>query len=196
MRAWWLAALVVACGSAERPGLTSVELAGVTLADDCDGSAEPPARPGTVARAAAADQGISAGGCADPSNCHGPTQPPCQQTSMQLSVKTTEAATVRIKKVELLDATGNVVDTLVASKPSRWDDTGNYVPWDEHVAAGQTLATSYTLSSPAWNRVAKDRWSAHTKTFQLRVVVTVGSAEQTIEKRSITPVMLEPPVAT
>jgi len=185
----------------------AVEIAGVTLADDCGDAAPPPARPAKPASAAAnqvvpapgATQGPSAGGCADPRNCQGPTHPACDQTSMQLSLRATAGPgpmTVKVKQVELVDAAGKVVGRLTARKPSRWDDQGNYVTWDETMAPGKTVATSYTLSSPDWNAISNGRWNAQGKLFTLRVTVTVGSAERTVEKQSITPVMIEPQIQT
>jgi hypothetical protein len=171
----------------------AVEISGVTLADDCGDAAPPPARPAIApaAKAASVDaseprqsqsrspRGPSAGGCADPSNCHGPSVPhhECEQTSMQLSLRGTAGpgpTTVKVKQVELLDA-GKVVGQLTARKPSRWDDQGNYVTWDETVAPGKTLATSYVLSSPDWNAIAGGRYGAQGKLFTLRVTVTVGT---------------------
>jgi hypothetical protein len=191
----------------------SVVLSGVTLADDCaDGqptkptrppaktAAKPAAEPEPPAAPAAAMAMPSAGACADPKNCHGPTyhQPPCEQTAMQLSWSSIGAppTSLKIKRVELLDASGKVIDTLTARAPTRWDDkTSTYVPWDETI--GQpSLATSYKLGSPDWNKISNGRWNAHSMRFMLRVTVTIGNAERTIEKQSITPAMIEPAVAT
>ncbi|MEO8700751.1 MAG: hypothetical protein ABI867_11945 [Kofleriaceae bacterium] len=185
-----------------------VELAGVTLADDCpDGSntkPTPPPKPASVtptptkptAAAEAASQSMpSPGACADPSNCHGPPQPACEQTSMQLSVRAANATTIKIKQVELIDSTGKVVEVLTARGATRWE-TDKYIAWDEAVSANQDLVASYKLSMPTWTKFGKDRWNAYTAKFQLRVTVTVDGADTTIEKQSITPAMPEPAVAT
>lgn len=187
----------------------SVELSGVTLADDCGeaGQAPPPVtkpdpKDSKDAKVEAkqdpnASQTISAGACADITNCHGPTQPPCQATSMQLSLRApadAKAATIHVTKVELLDG-GKVVDVLTARKPSKWADS-SYVTWDEAIAAGQTLATSYMLSAPSWDKLTQGRYNAHNKVFNLRVTVTINNAEKTIEKQSIQPAIFEPAVST
>jgi len=183
----------------------NVELSGVTLADDCGDvttrvpppSPPPSTKDAKVAKPSAAES-ISAGGCADPSNCHGPTQPPCEPTSMQLSLRApadAKAATLRITKVELLDG-GKVVDTLTARKPSKWDDKGAYVTWDEAIAPNQTIQASYLMSPPDWNKLTGGKYNAHTKVFNLRVTFTTGNAEKTIEKQAITPVAIEPAVST
>jgi hypothetical protein len=52
------------------------------------------------------------------------------------------------------------------------------------------------LSSPDWNAIAGGRYGAQGKLFTLRVTVTVGSSEKTVEKLSITPIMIEPAVQT
>ncbi len=122
----------------------------------------------------------------------------CDQTSMQLALKTkagVKATQIRIKKVELLDPKGKLLEVLTASDPSRWDSKA-YVPWDQAIGASQTLQTSYVLSSPNWDKLTGSRWEAHTKKFQLRVTVTVGTADRKVEKTSIVPAMLPPPVPT
>ncbi|MBX3162232.1 MAG: hypothetical protein KF773_40080 [Deltaproteobacteria bacterium] len=192
--------------------VVSVELSGATLADDC-GDAVTPARPAPEAQeqerrrapskdasaTMAAEDEPAPGGCLDPSNCRGPTRAPCVPTSMQLAVRAPSdavPATLRIKKVELLDPKGAVVDTLEARGPSRWNDDGAYVAWDERIAPGQKVAASYLLSTPDWNQLAGGKWNAHTKVFQLRVTVVVGDAVRTIERRSIVPIAIEPEVET
>jgi hypothetical protein len=186
------------------PAEVSVELSGVTLADDCGDVTErvpPPSQPKAAAGSStkpSAAESISAGACADPRNCHGPTQPPCEPTSMQLSLRApadVKATTLRITKVELLDG-GKVVDTLAARKPSKWDDKGTYVTWDEAIAPDQTIQASYLMSPPDWNKLTGGKYNAHTKVFNLRVTFTTGNAEKTIEKQAITPVAIEPAVST
>ncbi len=200
----------------------AIELSGVTLGDDCGAAAPPPAQPGRLAsadslhapsaggRAPSADSArapaaTSAGACADPRNCHGPAlaDQACEQTSMQLSLRATRGpgpTTIRVKQVELLDASGKVVGVLTASKPSQWDAKGNYVTWNESVAPSQVLATSYTLSAPDWTAISNGRWNAHAMAFKLRVTVVVGTSERTsermVEKQSISPAMLPAAVST
>jgi hypothetical protein len=194
-------AALAGCGGKAPAGGVAVELAGVTLADECGTGARPPKPPNTVAERVQRDMdkpAASMAKCAGP-NCGGSYAPQaCEQTSMQLSLRSAVGTptTIHVKQVELLDKDGKVLEILTATSPSRWDDRGVYGSWDETVAANQTLAVSYTLSSPHWDRVAESRWKAHTKAFALRVTITAGDAEQTVDKQSIQPVMLEPPVAT
>lgn len=201
----------------DRPGIApppvaqvkiDVALAGVTLADDCpDGVKTKPVAPpaaassGTEVTSAPATSVTppSAGACAKGANCgiafH---RQACEQTSMQLSLRTSglpAGARVQVKRVELLDTSGKLVGNLATRAPARWDGSG-YVAWDETVNGTAELATSYKLAAPDWQTIANGKWNAHTLQFQLRVTVTVGTVERTIEKQAITPAMLEPPVAT
>lgn len=117
---------------------------------------------------------------------------------MQLALRASPGAgpsAVKIKKVELLDNRGKFLAVLDARTPMRWDGA-SYVEWRESVDAGQKLNASYLLSSPNWDALTAGRWSAHTKTFQLRVTVAIASSDRTVDKRSITPAMLEPSVPT
>lgn len=122
----------------------------------------------------------------------------CPQTSMQLSLTATAGAaatTVQVKRVELLDAQGTVIGELTARTPTAWKGDA-YAPWDQVVAPGQQLAASYALSSPNWDAMEGGAWAQRGKTFQLRVIVSIGAREQTVDRQAITPTMLEPAVPT
>jgi hypothetical protein len=175
-----------------------VELAAVTLGDDCGDNVHltPPPREAAVVK----PRKLPPGAAIAPSDlCQGCVVGPshCDQTSMQLALKTSGAGStsVAIKKVELLDNRGNFLAELAARGPTKWDGS-SYVAWDQQVTGDQRLAASYLLSSPDWDKLTNGRWSAHQKTFQLRVTMAVGSKDRTIDKQSITPAMLEPPVPT
>ncbi len=207
-------------GPAAKPGLAAatdvvVELAGATLGEDCGDSARPPppppAAPSTLAQARTeadarrappatadrvAEHDQSEAKCAG-SGCRPPTG--CEQTTMQLWLRTPAGpgpTTIRIKRVELLDAKGKPVGELAARQPSKWDDKGSYVTWDETVAPDQRLVASYALSSPDWNTITNGRWNAAGKTFTLRVTVVVGSSERTVERQALSPAMIEPQIET
>ena len=172
----------------------TVELAAVTLGDDCGAN---PRLPPPVA----AKPGIRAPAEAPADWCEScDYRPHCDQTSMQLSLRAsgpegTSSTTVKIKRIELLDSDGDFLALLSARAPTRWDGA-SYTAWNQTVDAGQTLAASYSLSSPNWEKLTGGRWQAHTKSFQLRVTLTVGSKNRTVDKQSITPAMLEPAVPT
>lgn len=171
-----------------------VELAAVTLGDDCgdSGSSAPPVAVADKPSARAPmPPGDLCEGCA-------PYRGHCDQTSMQLALRTgagTGATFVKIKKVELLDRNGKLLAVLEARLPTKWDGQ-RYVGWDQRITGDQKLAASYALSAPNWDALTNGRWSAHTRTFQLRVTLAVGTEDRTVDKQSITPAMLEPPVPT
>jgi hypothetical protein len=218
-----VAIALAACESTSTPGPTkpdpgfspapeiAVELAGVTLAEDCaDGIATkpitPPAQPvqQTPKPAAKVDanasQDISAGACAGgPGSCRGPSQPACEQTAMQLSVKVpagVAASSIKVKKVELLDDAGTAVGELTARAPTKWDG-GAYIAWDEALPGGAAqLSASYKLTQPDWNKLTGGRMNAPSKRFRLRVTFAIGSKDRVVEKQSITPAMPEPVVVT
>jgi hypothetical protein len=201
-----LIALLAGCWSASQTTETPkpaeldvrVELAAVTLGDDCGDSA---VLPPPVASAKPSDIPVGPGAaapCMQNMPCGG-YHARCDQTSMQLSLKAAlgdAPATVKVKKVELLDPMGKVLAELGSRAPTRWTSDGSYVPWNETIAPGQTLAASYTLTSPNWDALTSGRWNAHGTAFQVRVTLAVGSHERTVDKQAITPARLEPPVPT
>ena len=122
---------------------------------------------------------------------------PCEPASMTLSVLSgTEAAptTIKIKRVELFDENGTRIGELTSERPTAWSNDGVFAAWDEKVAAGRELSARYNLSQPDWTGV-KDRWN---KTFTLKVLVTVGGVDQTLESgvSLVTEVRLPPGVVT
>lgn len=210
-------------GLAPKPPQITVELAGVTLSEDCSAGqptkplAPPPVKPSKAAAdqaapssppAAAAGSGMqdpasarmAAGSCAQGMPCGGLPQPACEQTAMQLLVGVPAGAiatTLKIKTVELLDDKGAVAGTLTAREPSKWDGQGTYVAWDEAITpSGGSVAVSYKLTAPEWTKLTGGIWNAASKKFALRVTVSISDKDRTIEKQSLVPVMPEPPVAT
>ena len=166
----------------------SVELAAVTLGDDC--APPPPAtpKPAITQPPAAAPMKVAPGGS---------YRGACDQTTMQLVIKTPssfKAGTVKIKKVELLDADGKLLQTLAARNPRSWVTV--YQPWDEKLGPSQHVKSMYDLAAPDWNKLTNGRWNAHSKTFQVRVIVDVGGANKTMTKSAITATRLPPPVPT
>lgn len=152
-----------------------IELTAVTLADDCGGTPPYGAPKASVAPAETRQKGARSQERADRSRA----RVRCEQTSMQLAVQARDAATIRIKSVELFDEAGTSVGTLIATKPTMWSATSStYEAWDEKVAAGATINVSYVLSQPSWATVS-DRWN---KTFTLKAVVSVGGVDQTAQK--------------
>ncbi len=190
----------------------SVVLASVTLADQCPVTTPPPppppppptkfAKPPVTTQS---EQSPAPGGaavarakCAKGSNCGGPRRH-CEQTSMQLTLSPTsgfKGSWVEIKRVELLDTKGKVVQTLTASVPMKWSTAaGAYTAWDQKLGTDVVRAT-YNLTSPDWNKLTNGRINAPGHTFQLRVVVSVGGSDRTVEKTAIVPARVAPMVVT
>lgn len=195
-------------------GDVTIELAGITLGDDCGGgwtppppatATTPPASTATVSVAPATPAVVSPSRgpaapskCAAGADCGGYTRA-CQQTSVQLAMQAkggTTPTTIRIKKVELLDASGKLLAELASSAPTRWTDAGSYQPWDQTIAPGAQLAVSYILASPAWGSMEGGMYGQANKTFQVRVTVLVGTKDRVIEKKAIQPTIMPPAVPT
>lgn len=154
----------------------TVELTAVTLGEDC-GVAPAPKK----SAAAESQQKPLADSSAKPGFAPARRQA-CEQTSMQLSVSSPVGfaeTTLRVKKVQVFDENGKLVGTLTPRTPTVWGSaSGTYLPWDEKVASAATLSVSYALSAPDWSKT-KDRWN---KTFTVKAVVTVGGADQKLER--------------
>lgn len=214
-----LALLAVAACSGNRSskeGVT-VELASVTLASDCGNWAAPPPPPEIMAVVAprektevaaserpadedrpaaaakvgrSASQDVPARGAAGESMSQERVRHSCQQTSMQLYFRANSPTAVKIKSVELLDASGKHIQDLAVRAPTVWNNS-SYVAWDEKVIGGaKQVSASYALATPDWTKLG-GRMEAQTKTYHLRVVVLVGDAEHTLEKMSISPMVIE-----
>jgi hypothetical protein len=104
---------------------------------------------------------------------------PCDQTAVQLSVRsvaTAAPAVIRMKRVELLDRTGQLLEVLSAHTPRRWG-TDQFVDWDERSIPGQTMAVGYRVKAPDWSKIP----NPNKRSFKLRVTVAVDGSEQTFE---------------
>ncbi|HEY5933280.1 MAG TPA: hypothetical protein VIU61_01520 [Kofleriaceae bacterium] len=182
----------------DRPAASfTVEIASVTLADQCgsNGRMQPPMKT-AQAPAKPADPAVVAP--SSPAR-RAPGQGPlarraCEQTSMQLSLKAPAAEQVTVKKVELLDANGTLINELLATAPQKWDGAA-YAAWDQKLAAGDDVVVAYALGSPDWNKIG-GRYAANGKTFQLRVTLVVGTTERVVEKQAISAAHIEPAVPT
>jgi len=160
---------------APNPKVTNVEIAAVTLGDDCGAPSR--AKAESKRAAVAADRA-------------------CERTSMQLSVRLGDGlppATLQVKSVELFTAAGASLGVLTPSAPRVWDGNGVYQAWDQKLSSTRQ-AIAYELSTPNWSKVA-DR---HSGSFVLKVVVTVGGADRALQREInlSAPTMLPPNVAT
>lgn len=201
----------VACATSEAktPNEVTIELSSVTLADNCptptvqppppSGFAKPPPSKPAQSSETEPAPNVARGSCARPPCPSIGRSRACEQTSMQLSFAAqagTKQTTIQIKRVELLDDKGKLLETLTASLPQQWDAAkGSYVKWDGSLGASSTVKSTYRLTAPDWSKLG-GRFHAHSRKFQLRVIVTVGGADRTVEKTSIIPAHIEPMVVT
>ncbi|CAN5845290.1 hypothetical protein BH11MYX2_BH11MYX2_35320 [soil metagenome] len=174
----------------------TVTLTAITLADDCGGT--PPSNLPTASngvapkgkRASAYDNTLYADAAARKS-----MKRRCEQTSMQLAIAGSDAATIKVKSVELFDESGKSLGTLTASTPTKWSETSStYEAWDEAIAKDSTSNVSYVLSQPNWASIG----NRYNKTFTVKTVIAVGNVDAPAEK-SVTltaPASLPPGVKT
>ncbi len=163
-------------------GKVVVEMTAATLADDCGGT--PPSSPPPAAKTATKKRepaDTNSFKSDDMNRRDSKMKRKCEQSSMQLSLASpagAKSAELRIRRVELLDAGGALIGQLTPSSPTMWSDAGSYVPWDQQIEPGRVNAVSYVLSQPDWSAV-KDRAN---KTYVLKAVITVGGADETVQK--------------
>ncbi len=180
--------LLAACGSSTAAPADDVmvSLASVTLGEDCGGQLPAPEASDAQDKKRSRDSDSLTD--ADRS---------CPQTSMQLSVTThpkLATTAIKIKKVELLDDKGKLLETLTASKASKW--TGKaYAAWNESVSANEKLVASYLLTTPNWNKLGGRR-AATSKKFQLRVTLNIGGKDKAIDKKVTAAAFMDPQVDT
>ena len=118
----------------------------------------------------------------------------CEQTAMQLQITSTGAATsIALRNVELLDDKGQVLGTLIARLPTRWDDaTSQYSAWDLSVAAGASLKVSWVLSTPVWSNLGMTRAEAANRIFRVRVTIGAAGGDHVLDGQARV-VVVSPP---
>lgn len=169
----------------------TVEIASVTLGDDCGAAA---------ARASAGD---SVAGAPPPARAQvgasamAKMARACEQTSVQLSLRAGPGAaspSIEVRQVRLTDASGASLGALIPRGPVVWSADGAYVPWDQTIEPGETLSVAYALSAPEWGKIG-DRYG---KTYRLEVTLAIGGVERAVQKevRISAPTIMPPNVAT
>jgi hypothetical protein len=185
---------VVEPGVAPRPPpAVDVVLSGVTLGDEgCDQASIAAPAPASIASGRAADTSTRS-----VSPCTGPDcgDSSCHRTSIQLAIKAFgQNVPIKIKYVGLMDDGGKDLGELTVRKPLHWVDDA-YVTWDEHTR-GKDVTASYVLSSPNWSKLTNGKLNAAGRVFHLRVIVSVGGRERTLDARAKIPAIIEPPAVT
>jgi hypothetical protein len=182
-RAFFLALTGVAfsCGASSEPTTVppsntsdqlEITISSVTLADDCGTG---PSASVSASQSMAEDMDVSSRSAGAAMKVAAGDRA-CEQSTIQLRIANGEAdaATVRIRTIEVIDENGQRVAELTARDPSRWVGD-SYQAWDEQVAAAQTLEVSYALSAP---------YVARGATYTVRVTVAAGDSERTLEQRA------------
>lgn len=171
--------------TAEKPTLAPAEPSAAA------GSAVPAAKraPGAMAERSAFAADCAGDGCGSAF---------CQQTSMQLELKATGngvATKVEVIKVELLGQDGAVVSELNPRSPTKWNDATNvYEAWDGVVGVPGDSKTSYSLSSPNWEKVPGGRYGGG-QGLAVRVTLAIGD-KRVIKTAMAVSVMIDPQVVT
>jgi hypothetical protein len=196
--------LLAGCWSAtqpidpEKPSALDVEVASVSLADDCPDAivAQEPAASSKRGPSVPSSSSVA---CAQGYDCSGGARArqSCEQTTLQLSLRSRDdaGARIQIKSVELYDAGGKRLGAMTARNPSRWTEA-SYLPWNERVDGRQKVTASYALSAPDWSEGSFDP----SQTYRVRVVLAIGDEERTLEKPATVSVQApahpEPPMVT
>jgi hypothetical protein len=138
-------------------------IASVAIVQDCPDPAPSADMPPPAAAAERAAPGptssmVNPGSAMRGDVAGGGWSPPCTQSSMQLMLSHDgrEPQRVTIDAARLTAAgTGALLGTIPVRGPSRWDDAGRYVAWDESLPASAEIKASYKLGEPDWSLVTK-----------------------------------------
>lgn len=179
-------------------------IASVQMIQDCPGESDggrPPPPPSAAApaksaleptpmksmakpmrQAPAADMEMAPGATAEGYDGPGLRQP-CTQSTMQVAFtgQGPNEAKVKISTVRMLDPdSGKEVATLTPREPAAWDGNA-YQAWDEVIAPGKDVKSSYKLSVPDWSAVdSAIGTGSFGHMFILEVELTVGDEAQKV----------------
>ena len=159
-------------------------IASVALIQECpDKAPSSPAAPGPASREMM-PRGEHPGAALD----SGPGwSPPCTQSTMQLTLSHdgSEIQGFAIKAARLTAAgTGAHLASVALRGPTRWDDAGRYVAWDEKLPPSRELKASYKLGEPDWSLVSKALGKDDTFEGRYVLELDVGFAGRMITLRS------------
>lgn len=112
-------------------------------------------------------------------------QPPCSQSTVQLSVRSDVAGKFRVEAVRVLDAgSKKVAGTATLRGPVSWrEGNGTYAAWDERTLAGDELKVSYKLGDPDLSRAGETvgpAFNTYFGPFILELDVSVDGVRRTI----------------
>jgi hypothetical protein len=110
----------------------------------------------------------------------------CTQSTMQLALTNPGKApvTLQIDAVRLLDSSDQQpVASITGRKPSLWDPSGRYTPWDQHLAPGASLQVAYRLSEPTWSKGQADANRLAYSGLLLEVDVRIAGQLRTVRSQ-------------
>jgi hypothetical protein len=160
-------------------------IASVQMIQDCpDPANEAPAKPAAAMPPAADEQSARGASAARIAGDGGSFQQPCTQSTMQLSLAhdASDAQRVEVVAVRLMRGK-EVVGTIAARKPSRWNDAGTYDAWDERVPVGTEIKVSYRLGEPDWSKVQDKVGTGvdlYSQRYTLEVDLELGGTTTTV----------------
>ena len=111
--------------------------------------------------------------------------PGCQQSTVQVSLRSDRTGSFRIHAVRVLDAASKrVAGTATLRQPSRWNEAdGTYTAWDERVAPGPAVQTTYKLGALDLSRANKrggPRLDVSRGPFLLELDVSIDGRRRTV----------------
>lgn len=99
----------------------------------------------------------------------------CAQSTLQVRFTNEgkSTASVRIASIQLHDVTTkSVLAPVQARLPAVFNETGEYLPWDERIAAGTEFHASYRLTPPDWSKVEAALAGSTSRGRELELEVT------------------------
>lgn len=108
----------------------------------------------------------------------------CQQSMVQMSVRSDGPGVLKIEGVRILDAdTKKVAGPATMRAPTVWSEDGAYTPWDERVGGGVEHKVSYKLGEPDMSRATEavgPEFNTYMGPFILEVDVSIDGKRQTV----------------
>ena len=160
-------------------------VASVQMIQDCPDPQNEPSTPADTQKPAASESMPAPGSAMRRADSDGGSfQQPCTQSTMQLSLAhdAPDAQRIEVVGVRLLRGT-DVLGTIAARKPSKWNDTGMYDAWDERVPVGSEIKVSYRLGEPDWSKVQQklgDGVDVYGQRYVLEVDLKMGGTTLTV----------------
>jgi len=116
---------------------------------------------------------------------NGAEQPPCQQSTIQITFagQGDTSSKVVLKELRLLTPDGKALGTVNTRVPSIWSKDV-YTPWDAVLQPSQDAKVSYKITPPDWNAAGTILGGpTHGKMFVLEAVIEIDGQAQTVRSQ-------------